>query len=119
MPAALVLLVALACGGKDSKPAPAGPAPGGKKTAPAACDGLPADLAAAAQGDTSKVDVDADGRVQVALELGGGAVLPNYFLVEAQAMGHAQGRVKPDELCELAATKGIIRVRTPRKASPK
>jgi hypothetical protein len=118
MTAPLLLVLVLACGGKDSKPAPAPPAGSGRKGA-ASCEGLPGDLAAAAAGDTGRVTLDADGRVTVTVEVGADATLPRSFHEDKRAMGHVQGRVAPSDLCALAATPGVLRVRTPRMASPK
>ena len=93
-------------------------APGSK--APPPCDGISAELARAVAGDTSGLELDGEGRVQVTYEFTGTPEgLPSGFVQETSAMGHGQGWCPPAQLCELAAVAGIDRVRTVRRASPK
>lgn len=95
------------------------PAPGGKKSPPP-CDGLDASLARAVAGDTAGLELDAEGRVHVTYEFSNvPEQLPGGFINETTAMGHGQGWCPPAELCALAGTAGIDRVRTVRRASPK
>ena len=94
------------------------PAPSGK--APPPCDGLDAALARAVAGDTTGLELDAEGRVQVTYEFSSAPEqLPSGYVHGTSAMGHGQGWCPPALLCDLAATPGIDRVRTVRRASPK
>jgi hypothetical protein len=106
-------------GAEPTPPAqPALPVPGAKASPP--CDGLDAALGRAFAGDTAGLALDAEGRVQVTYEFSSvPQSLPDGFVHETSAMGHGQGWCPPALLCELAATPGIDRVRTVRRASPK
>jgi hypothetical protein len=101
----------------EAAPQPTLPTPSAKTPPP--CEGLSGDLAKAAGGDTAGLALDADGRVQVAWEFTGSPALPQGCEQETAAMGHGQGWCDPAQLCALAGTDGITRVRTPRRASPK
>jgi hypothetical protein len=97
---------------------PAAPTTGEKVPPP--CDGLDGALSRAAAGDTAGLELDAQGRVQVTYEFSKPpARLPDGFEQEMAAMGHGQGWCPPAQLCALAGTEGISRVRTVRRASPK
>ncbi len=90
------------------------------KKAPPPCDGIDGALAKAVAGDTAGLEVDAQGRVRVTYEFSSEpAQLPDGFEKETSAMGHGQGWCPPAQLCALAVTDGIDRVRPVRRASPK
>jgi hypothetical protein len=94
------------------------PAPGGKTPPP--CDGLSGELSAAVAGNTAGLELDDQGRIHVTYEFTSAPEqLPAGFEHETSAMGHGQGWCPPAELCALAGTAGISRVRTVRRASPK
>ena len=143
MTAHLLLMLLVACGGcHDAGPAPAAPAtPVGVQTAaPAApstpapstagltpppskkaagCPGLSGDLTKAAAGATKGIPLDDAGRVQVTVETDGDVSWPASFVEEKSAMGRVQGWCPPADLCALAGTAGVVRVRRPHLASPK
>ncbi len=95
------------------------PPPKGEK-APPPCTGLDGALSRAATGDTAGLDLDDQGRVHVTYDFTKPPTqLPEGFVQETAAMGHGQGWCPPAALCDLAATDGISRVRTVRRADPK
>lgn len=109
----------LACSNKaNPEPAHAEPTTQEARKAPD-CSALESTLARLAQGEEmSGLNRDDAGRVQVVIEpeVDG---LPDSFEEELRAGGMVQGWSAPGDLCQLAATPGVTRVRPPAMASPK
>ena len=89
------------------------------KSAKAGCAGLSGDLQGATRGDTAGLRVDDAGRVQVTVETSGDVSWPDSFVEDKAIMGLVQGWSPPLDLCDLATSPGVVRVRSPHRATPK
>jgi hypothetical protein len=103
-----------------AKPTQATMAPSPAAKLPPPCEGLSGAVAKAAAGDTSGLELDAQGRVHVSMSFGGAPpTLPAGCESELTAMGHIQAWCLTDALCALAVTEGISNIRPVRRADPK
>jgi len=83
------------------------------------CAGLDSGLARAALGDCAGLALDEEGRLRVVVESEGPVALPQDFLLEVEAGGLIQGLLPPEQLCALAASDGVSRVRLAHQPSHK